>query len=265
MKAIYSYKVFPDHHKPLDDTFWKLAYYSVKSASKYYSTTLYTDDEGKEVFDKHGIYFDEYCILDKIEKYKGRVYSVPKLYAMIAEKEPYVHIDFDAVILEEIVTTHSITYAYTEVDLINLSGQNHMYYAYTSYVRPYRDLLTDIFAEDIVYPEFNEIPNHSFIMVKNPKVVSELYKKILSKIPEDVLEEVSPTLLEQGLLFLLLKENKVDTGYLNWHGAEKFLEREFGSYKFVHLPYYDSEHRSEEVQYVVKKLEEQFGPINDES
>jgi hypothetical protein len=40
MKAIYSYKIFSDQRKPLDKTFWKLAAYSVKSASKYYRTVL---------------------------------------------------------------------------------------------------------------------------------------------------------------------------------------------------------------------------------
>ena len=261
MKAIYSYKLFSEQRKPLDHTFWTLAAYSVKSASKYYKTVLYSDKESGKLFDKHGIYFDEYHILPEIEKYDGRVYSVPKIYAMMAEKEPYVHLDFDAVILEEIISPHTITYAYTEVDLKNLAGWARIDYVFGGYVRPYRDLLVDIFKDDIIYPDFNIIPNHSFFMVKNPTIVREFYKRILSKIPADVLEEVSPTLLEQCLLYLYLKEHQTDIGYISWYSAEKFLEREYGSYKFIHLPFYNEPEKKEEVEFVLKKLEEQFGPI----
>ena len=261
MKAVYSYKIFPEHRKPLDRTFWELAAYSVKSASKYYKTVFYSDKESGKLFDRHGIYFDEYHILPEIEAYNGNVYNVRQIHEKIAEKEPYVHLDFDSVILEEIISPHTITYAYTEVDLKNLAGYDRIDYVHGGYVKPYKDLLVDIFKDDIIYPDFNIIPNHSFFMVKNPTIVREFYKRILRKIPADVLEQVSPTLLEQCLLYLFLKEHETDIGYVSWYTAEKFLEREYGSYKFLHLPYYSEPEKRDEVEYVLKRLREQFGPI----
>ena len=60
MVAIYSFKKFDGHYKPINDDFLRLAKLSVKSAKKYYKTRFYSDQESFDFFTENGIIFDEF-------------------------------------------------------------------------------------------------------------------------------------------------------------------------------------------------------------
>jgi len=259
MKAIYSYKRFKHHYKPLDETFFKVAACSVKSVSKFYKTTLYTDSYGAYLFESKGITFDKVIVDDEIEKYDGELYCMPKIFSMIKQTEPYVHVDFDTIIFEEIWSPHTITYAYWDIDFSNNPKTDQFQSMIYHYYDPYVKYVKDIFEEELE-PKWLRVPNHSFFMVKNPQLVTDLYNYILDKMPQHTLDVCdSPMLIEQFLFFQYLLKHKVDFGFVNEYGTESLKDKINGSYKLFHLFYYWVAEKQDEVNetldVLMKKLD----------
>lgn len=240
MKVIYSFKQFKKHYKPLNSAFFRLAKYSVECSSKWYRTKLYSDSSSREIFNSYGIYFDEYEILESIETYSGNSYCIPKIYSMISESSPYIHLDFDAIIYENLVLQNSITYGNTEVDLTYRANTDAINYVQEQYIKPYTAYLQGLFEKEVDI-EWGEIPNHSLIAVKNPELVSSVYKNILNKVGKSKIEKVTPMLIEQFLLYRYLKKNEVDIGYIHKNSIHKVEEKIIGSYKFYHFQKYNTD------------------------
>jgi hypothetical protein len=257
MKVIYSFKVFKNHYKPIDDTFFKVAAFSVASASKFYKTKLYCDESSKNLFTQKGIIFDEYEILHEIKNYNGWLYCMPKIHAMIHEDEPYIHLDFDSLIFEKIYSSHTITYGYPEINLTNNSSLEQMDYLNKYYINPYNKYIVDR-IEKLVSTQWNLIPNHSFIMVKSPELVREIYTKILKDIPLNVFEMITPMLIEQFLLYMFLLKNKVDIGFLSNLPTYDIIDKLMGSYKFYHFDFYANKNRSDEIDSILKILSNRY-------
>ena len=100
MKAIFTFKKIDGHYKPRDERFVQMAKLSVLSASRFYKTKLYTDTYGKYFFESRGIKFDEVEILESIDKYKGGLEVIPKIYTLLEQTEPYIHINLETIIFE---------------------------------------------------------------------------------------------------------------------------------------------------------------------
>lgn len=256
MKVIYSFKKFNHHYKPLDDTFYKVAATSVASASKFYKTKMYCDSQSAALFQEKNINFDEVVILSSIDNYNGKLYSIPKILAMIEESEPYIHLDLDALIFEKIYSPHTITYAYKEVELKNNSKTDQIDYLNKYYVNPYNNFLKNILSE--MNPSWSTIPNHSFVMVKTPQLVKTIYETLLSKIPEDVLENISPMLIEQFLLYQTLKDNKVDIGWVSEFPTESITSTLMGSFKLFHFQFYYEKGRKSEIDSILNLLTDTY-------
>lgn len=239
MKVIYSFKKFENHYKPLGCEFFKLAKYSVESSSKWYTTKLYSDKVSKKLFNEQGIFFDEYETLDSIESYSGNSYCIPKIYAMMSESLPYIHLDFDAIIYEKLTLQNSITYGNVEVDLNFRANTDAIEYLQNHYITPFNKYLQGIFEDDIDI-EWGEIPNHSLIAVKNPYLIKQVYTTILEKTGESKVEKVTPMLLEQFLLYRYLEKNGVDIGYIHKNSIHELNKKLVGSYKFYHFQKYNT-------------------------
>lgn len=238
MKVIYSFKRFRHHYKALDQTFLRLAKYSVECASKWYKTKLYSDSKSRELFDSYEIYFDEYEVLDEIEEYKGISYCIPKLYAMIAESDPYIHLDFDLILYEKLNFPESITYAYPEVDFKQAAPTATINYTLEHYIKPYGLIPQNKFHSEIE-TDWCTIPNHSLIAVKNPKLVKNIYSKILDLLTEEEIEILPPMLVEQYLLYRYLVKNNIKVGYVYKRVPQGIEHKVSGSYKFYHFQKYD--------------------------
>lgn len=259
MIAIYSYKRFKHHYKPLDETFFKVAACSVKSVSKHYKTKLYTDNYGAYLFESKGITFDEVIVDDEIEKYDGQLYCMPKIISMMKQEEDYVHVDFDTIIFEKIYSPHTITYAYWDLDFSNNPKTDQFSSMLYHYYDPYKKYVENVFEEELE-PKWLRVPNHSFFMVKNPTLVKKVYEEILDKIPDSILKICdSPMLIEQFLFFQYILKNNVDFGFVNKYSTESIKEKLEGSYKLIHLFYYWVEEKRDEVNetldYLLKKLD----------
>jgi hypothetical protein len=78
------------------------------------------------------------------------------------------------------------------------------------------------------------------MMVKNPLLISRIYKNLFDKISLEDIERIPPTLLEQFLCHQEVIKNDVDFAflstdhYINGDGIE-FNEMDMISKKYVHL------------------------------
>jgi hypothetical protein len=201
MEAIYSFKKIFNHFKPTNENFYRLAKISISLAKRYYKTKLYCDTQTFIEFKKNGLVFDEVVILKELEEYNGKLYCIPKINAMLNQTEPYVMLDFDSLIMEKLESTHTITYGYYEVDLINnISNNAHMSWINEGYLEPFSKIKDLYTQHELNMFDWRQFPNTSLIMVKNPYLVRTIFNKIFSRIEMPIVEETTTTLIEQFLL-----------------------------------------------------------------
>jgi hypothetical protein len=247
MNAIYAYKEFPNHYKPLNDDFYELAKLSIISAKRFYKTVLYCDEETNRKFIENKLFFDEVVILKKIEDYSGRLYCIPKIFAMLEQNEPYIMLDFDSVIMEPITSNHSIAYGYYEVNLLNTSNDDVIDWYYQSYVMPFRLYIKEYFTgRELSLFDWSKVPNFSLMLINNPHTIKHIFDTIIERIPLHVMEKCTPTLIEQFLCYQFLTILNVDNGplinqmYLEDLEKVKFIDQNFLYKKYTHININDS-------------------------
>jgi hypothetical protein len=242
MVAIYSFKKFDGHYKPINDDFLRLAKLSVKSAKKYYKTRFYSDQESFDFFTENGIIFDEFVLMgDFVNNFPSQV-TISKIYAMMKETEPYIMLDFDVVLFEKLESKNTITYGHPEVEITyDYVGLDSLMYTYDYYLKPFNDHIRKYFNDDeILKMDWIRYPSFCVMMVKTPLLIRNIYKNIFNKISIEDIEIIPPMLLEQFLCHQEIVKNKTDFGFLsNNHyinGDEViFNEMDMISKKYVHL------------------------------
>lgn len=240
MTAIFAFKIVPNHYKPLNDDFIRLAKLSVKSAKKYYKTKFYCDNESLKFFTDNGILFDEVIIInDFIYDYENQ-YSITKIYAMMNEVEPYILLDFDVVLLEKLTPTHTITYGNREIEIdkryINLEG---LTWVYDFYVKPFKSHIKKYYNdEDLLKFDWVTYPSFCVVMVTNPLFMSKVFKTIFELISKEDIYRITPTLLEQFLSHQYVVKYNVDFGFVTeeqYYNNGDFDPMKLLSNKYVHL------------------------------
>jgi len=247
MKVIYAYKFFgKEHYKPHDKTFYQIAKLSVDITKKFYSTKLYCDRKSLEMFTHYRIEFDEVEISDDIENYEGPITSMPKIMAMIEQTEPYIMLDLDCIITQQLPNVSTIQYAYPETHQILLHSYmdddltDYLEYMNKYYKTPY-EKFKDRFNDWFVVDPYTS-PNNCLVMVNNPIMVREFYKDILNKFLPEEFYEMGSMFLEQFLLYHYIKNYDVDVSYLNSaFNNTKFvsLDSRITTYKFLHFLNYN--------------------------
>jgi hypothetical protein len=213
MEAIYSFKRIFNHYKPLSENFYRLAKISISLAKRYYNTKLYCDTEAFIDFKKNGLIFDEVVILKELDEYNGNLYCIPKINAMLNQTEPYVMLDFDSLIMEKLESTHTITYGYYEVDLINYPSNNaHMSWINEGYLEPFQKIKDLYTQHELNRFDWRQFPNTSLLMVKNPGLVRTIFNEMFTKIEPSLVEETTTTLIEQFLLHQYVRMSRADYG-----------------------------------------------------
>lgn len=242
MVAVYSFKKFEGHYKPLNDTFIRLAKLSVKSAKKYYKTRFYCDEESANFFSKNGIIFDEYVLMDDfVDKHSNQV-CISKIYAMMKEVEPYIMLDFDVVLLEKPESKYTITYGHPEMQInYDYVGLDVLLYTHEFYLKPFNDHIRKYYTnDDLMKMDWLIYPSFCVTMVKNPHLISKIYKELFDKISSEDIGKIPPMLLEQFLCHQGVVRNKTDFGFLSrdhYINGDDVVFNEMGmiSKKYVHL------------------------------
>lgn len=265
MKAIYSYKILDRFWKKRTDDFFKLAKLSVDYTSKIYPTVLYTDSESKKVFDSQGILFDEYVIDDNFFKdVNEHTYGLSKFAIFLNEKKPYVSLDLDTIIFENISSTDSITYGYKEVNFTAPTDyeekQAHIDYLGKYYWR-YFMLMDDEFKARKFKHYTDTYPSNSLVLVNNPPLMRKCAEEVLELVKKDY-RKYTVQFYEQYLLAAFLRNYKANVGYLYSSNPiidlkESYTLPNILKFKFVHLDTYD---RDPEVMKLIYSLDNFIKP-----
>lgn len=218
MKAIFSFKFIYSYIGYEKQRFYNYARLAVTSAARFHTTHLYCDKKSEEFFRVANIKFDKVTILKEIEEYEGGVFSMCKIFAMIYEKEPYVHLDFDTFTNAPYSTNSLIGFGYPEVDFKNkYCGIGTFDYFNKVYLNPYKEKIQGQIM-DVLEPSFDwrVIPNCAAIIVNSPELVADIYKTIINKYKDIIYskENFSAMYIEQFLLARYLDYYKVDYSFI---------------------------------------------------
>lgn len=208
VNAIYSYKILDKFWKERGELFFKLAEISVAQSKKFYNTVLYSDTNTKLIFDEEGILFDKYVTSDELFKeVNEHTYGLSKLFAMIDQKQPYVTLDLDTVIFEEINTNAAVTYGYKEINLaaktpfttkmLHIDYVKEYYWEYHSFFEP------RVSDRELEF-DWTCFPSNSLIYVNNPDIVRETILDMLKLVNKDY-RKMTVQYYEQFLVYNLLK------------------------------------------------------------
>jgi len=268
MKVIYAFKDYNGYHyKPIDDRFFELARTSVNLANKFYKTEFYCDDNSRDLFDKHNVSFNSIHVLDSIENYNGPITSMSKILAMMEQEEPYMMLDFDTLIFQEIPRTHTIQYAYGE--MTNLHYNDMMNYDMNEYLKHLNDFYKvhyhkykDKFPSNFKLSD-SFSPNHSVVMVENPVLIKQIYQEVFTIFSKEEIDSFSPMFLEQFLLFHYIHNLDVDFKFIQNDPFVNFSSKEESiniiKHKFLHWLEY---HKCKNFGTKIKKIQSLFSLTN---
>ena len=210
-----------------------MAKVSALMAGKHYTTELWTDKAGEEMFRSAGVKYDKVVVVPELERYVGEVYSMPKIIVMMKQVEPYIHIDFDTIILNELVTGTTTAFAYPAVDMRNDIRSGPLDYLFDTYFYAFDTHFKDVFTEkEINEFDWSIIPNCNIIYAKNPHLIAQAYEYIIGKVGElanmDKMEKGVPQFIEEFMIIQYLKSS-----YFDWSFLEVGQNTQFTNVGFV--------------------------------
>ena len=248
--AIYSYKLFDEYWKPLNQSFYNVARLSLRFAKMHYKTILYCDDQTKEAFDKEGLVFDEYRIRNEWFVDVNRATSgKPKIYAAADQTEPYVLLDLDTLIFSKLFSNNCITYGFGEA---NNTEDYDADYVETNYKVPFEKMKDRI---DIKL-KWGIYPNNSVVLVNNPTIMRMACEKVID-IMQGNFSLTTAMFYEQFLLYNYLVHYQTPIGFF-YKSPPVYLENEKMNYlnvlskQFAHL----GEYKRPREQEVIKRLQD---------
>lgn len=216
MDAIFTWKRLTSYDELESTFFWHYAKISTQTAGKFHNTILYTDEEGKKDFEKFGIGFNKVIVLPELESFKGSIFSIPKIYAMIQRKDPYVHLDFDVFTNIAHTTNEPIAFGYPEVNLKVFSDIIEIEYLNESYLKSYKEEFHKYY--DCKDWDWRLVPNFGVFIVNNPSLVSDIFKDILNEIkdlkPNESKKHQYASFIEQFLFMRAVEEYDIDYEFI---------------------------------------------------
>lgn len=256
MVALFAYKVLDNFWKPKDEYFWKLAKISVKAASRFYPTVLYSDSKTRDIFHAKGIKFDLYqTASNTFNMVTEHTYGLAKVYAILDQTSPFIALDLDTVLLSKPYSSAHILYGHKEIDMTVNKPLSDMQ-TDLDYLKKYYETSYTIFKSKhnlgIKSYDWRTYPSNSLMLVNSPELLKAVYKEILEVISEEV--KIVPPIYtvqfyEQFLLYNLLKKYSIDVDFIykDPPGVKNPL-----TWKYLHLDKYD---RDEGIKKVIDLLE----------
>lgn len=265
MKAIFAYKILNHFWKPKDEYFWKISKLAVEQASKFYPTVLYADSNTYKVFTEKGIVFDEF--VDSTELFKDiteHTYGLPKILTMIEQDSAYLMLDLDTVLFSRVSSNEHVAFGHKEIN-VSLQKPIDSKISDVEYLEEYYknsfDAFSGSFSLKLKHIDWDNYPSNSLVIVNSPKLVSEVYKKILAILGRE-LKVVPPKytvqFYEQFFFYNLLREYKINVEFLYESPPGEFLTQEsrlldIYTYKYLHLDRYVDDKVKQVVDLLTKK------------
>lgn len=179
-RAIYTYKSKSYGSYLQVPIFLDLAKLSVKQAKKFYTTELYCDTESVNFFLENNFEFDKVHILPELDKYKGDLYGVYKMFTYIAQTSSYIHLDFDSILLKPLVLKGPVTFGYYDDDYRELEEYSLTMFVREFYVETFENKLKNFIDPDVYLRwKWQVFPNCSLFAVHDYKEVARIYKDVL--------------------------------------------------------------------------------------
>ena len=244
MKVIYTFKVVPGIDLLGTDLLYNITRLSTHYSSKHYRTELYCDSESCKFFEHPDFKFNKINILHELDEYSGSIFSIPKMITCIHQKEPYIHLDFDAFIFRKLNLKADVTFGYYDADYSIYPITKHSEYVNNVYINTYEKYVKSKLPEEEYKDwQWKIFPNNSLLGVQNYRVVSQLYTYILQKF-NSMIYEPDPDahiaqFLEQYLLLTYLEFNSIsfETIYKNnpINIAKQDILKKIKWFKYLHL------------------------------
>ena len=252
--AIYTFKRLK-HYKPFDDSFFELAKLSIESAKKFYNTILYTDTFSKDFLLSNGLHFDEVIVLEELENLVTTNYGLPKMVAMISRTEPYVHLDFDTILINKPHSIQQVAFAFPEIELLYKVKPLALNSLVNGYLKSYNLIESNLTAEQKRILYWDKVPSNCVLLVNDPQLVRDIFTKAIDEWYKGNEGTISPSVLEQQILLSYLREYKAEYQFLlemNKFDTSEYLNSDsiayLSQFDFIHL--YDYPDYPE----IVKKL-----------
>lgn len=249
MRVIQSF--VPTPYQQDLDLYLDLTEASVNSILQFYGeVVLYTTPEVAELVKKREVKYTEVNTeLFQKEFTVPTNYAIPKLQCYLDQKVPFLHIDYDVVLLSKITTNKDFIIGYYDFDLINnpvmLDQLNMLDEYYLQDLKKIHPILSPEVQQMI---DFRLLPNFSIFGVNNINLCKRVFKEILKFYDTNrlVFEELnhSPSMLEQFLFITYLRyflnrqikvEDVIDQAVQTTICPEDYIRGKNQYAKFIHL------------------------------
>jgi hypothetical protein len=213
MKVIYTFKKFKNIPNIENPIFLDMARLSVQYSKMFYKTELYCDEKSKKFFDKNNIKFDNVFVLDEIENYDGEMYTIPKMITYSKQTEPYIHLDFDTIVLKHLTFNKSVTFGYHDEDYSQYINIKYSPFVYNTYINTFENHIKNYYdPNEYLQWRWMKFTNNSLFAVNDYIFVSNTYSEILERL-KDVTLLPDPEInigqfLEQFLIVSYLDSHK---------------------------------------------------------
>lgn len=215
MRIVYSF--YPSKSGEIKDIEKILNYSKISlDLSKKISdkVILYTTSEYRKIFEDYGVDYTE-INTELFDNYSGSLhnYAIPKILTYIDQKEPYIHLDYDTMLLKLPKMDSEVFFGYFDYDVPNFKKLKD-YESLSKYYLEDYGLISDNLPEELRNGfEIKQTPNFSLFGVNSPELVSDTFRDMLNFFMEneDVFNKMnhSPSQIEQFLFIpFLLHRNK---------------------------------------------------------
>lgn len=208
MRVIYTYKQTKQgHHKGFTKRGIELMRLSVQSANRFYTTHVYCDKESAKLFKLNEIPFTEIVVVGWLDDYEFPNWGLAKLETMKHQIEPYIHIDFDTIITQELqVPNDNIIWGYAEVNFNSSARDGRLTHDLITYVN---DNYLMIAKEYETYSEFNYlyVINASLVIVTDPYPIKDIIIELNNRTTnyKNIISDKMNMFIEQFMFYQLIK------------------------------------------------------------
>jgi hypothetical protein len=163
------------------------------------------------------------------------------------QTEPYIHLDFDTIILRHLTFDKDVTFGYYDEDYSPYTIIKYSPFVYNIYINSFENYVKNYYTPDeYLQWRWMKFPNNSLFAVNDYIFVSQSYSEILERLKDVTLLPDPETnigqFIEQFLIVSYLDSNKKTYGSVYKTNPIKILKDsntdKLNKFKFIHLQNY---------------------------